>query len=232
MSCCLSKNRRGFSFMELMVVIAIIMIMTVVMLVISVQDRERKKYQAAGREVTAVVRETQNNALTGKQFITNELPCAMMFRSNGSVFEMRGSFRTLNTSCGNDVDFTGTYTRQIMEEDLSQRNLKINVFNVTKDGTIQQANGGGMAHIVFTVPYGKYIDDLGVETWAGVNLNSMSQGAIIEIVDRNETNITSPAMAYRICVHSTGLMEEVGLVTQEDAGDDLKKCNFGFGGTP
>ncbi len=227
------KNHRGFSFMEMIVVIAIIMIMTVVMLVMSMQDRERKKYQAAGREITAMIRETQNNALTGKQFVADELPCAMMFRSNGSVFEMRGSFRTLNTGCGNDTVFNDSvYTREITVQDLSQRNLKINVFNVAKDGNVQQANGGGMAHIVFTVPYGKYLDDLGVETWEGVSLNSLSRGTIIEIVDRNETSLTDPAMAYRICVHSTGLMEEIGLVLAEDAENVLKQCHFGFGGTP
>ena len=61
--------------MELMVVIAIIMIMTVVMLVVSVRDREKKKFEAAGREVAAAVREAQNNALTGKQIQNTDLPC-------------------------------------------------------------------------------------------------------------------------------------------------------------
>ncbi len=38
------------------------------------EDREKKKFEAAGREVAAAVREAQNNALTGKQKDNNSLP--------------------------------------------------------------------------------------------------------------------------------------------------------------
>jgi len=58
------NNRKGFSLMELMMVIAIISIMISVVLIYS--DRTKKELEGAAREVAASIREAQNYALTGK----------------------------------------------------------------------------------------------------------------------------------------------------------------------
>lgn len=224
MSChFLFTRKRGFSFMELIVVIAIIMIMTVVMLVMSMRDRDNKKLEAVGREVTAAIRETQNNALTGKQFQNNELPCAMMFTTDGNNYSVKSSSRTLDTNCPADTNFAA-YVYEFMSGDLSGRNVKMAVWNYTSASDAEKKNP---AHIVFTVPYGKYIDDIPL----GGALNSPSKGAEIRIMGLGEEDVDRPSSHYRICVHPTGLIEDMGIVQQGDD-DPAKQCLFVTATTP
>jgi type II secretory pathway pseudopilin PulG len=60
------KNKRGFSFVEVISVLGIITIMTVVGLVSIQSRRVGTEVEASALEVTAAIREAQNNALTGK----------------------------------------------------------------------------------------------------------------------------------------------------------------------
>jgi len=218
------KNRRGFSFMELIIVIAIIMIMTVVMLVMSMRDREKKKFEAAGREVAAAVREAQNNALTGKQKDNNSLPCAMMFYTDSNEFSVVGSFRTLDSSCGSDTDIRSyAMDSPFMASALSPRNLKMQMYNYDEDADSGRMPARDKQFIIFTVPYGKYIDNLGVRPG---ELNSTSRGTEIHILDITDTASNPGKMFYRICVHPTGLIEDMGIIEPGDANAVGKVCLF------
>jgi prepilin-type N-terminal cleavage/methylation domain-containing protein len=60
----MNKNKRGFSFIELLAVLTIMAIMTIVASVF--MNAGRKSVEVAAREVAVTVREAQNFALTGK----------------------------------------------------------------------------------------------------------------------------------------------------------------------
>lgn len=71
-------KQKGFSLVELMIVIAIAGIMTAVTLVSMNATREKKTVESAAREVAAAVREAQNYALTGKD-LKDKPTCSFIF---------------------------------------------------------------------------------------------------------------------------------------------------------
>jgi type II secretory pathway pseudopilin PulG len=62
----LTKIKNGFSLIELVIIIAIISMMTLVGLVSLQPGRVATQLETSAREVSAAVREAQNNALAGK----------------------------------------------------------------------------------------------------------------------------------------------------------------------
>ncbi|MCX6765713.1 MAG: prepilin-type N-terminal cleavage/methylation domain-containing protein [Candidatus Moranbacteria bacterium] len=87
-------NNRGFTLLELIIVIAIIGIMTSVTLVYLGDSRKDRELEVAAREVAAAVREAQNNALTGKNASST---------CNSYVFTYGGSNYSVsnNSGCSN-----------------------------------------------------------------------------------------------------------------------------------
>lgn len=74
-----NKNKKGFSFIELMITIAIMAIMSTITLVSMNKGRELWAVKTAAREVAATVRETQNYALTGKGLTASSVSCSYIF---------------------------------------------------------------------------------------------------------------------------------------------------------
>jgi prepilin-type N-terminal cleavage/methylation domain-containing protein len=102
----ISKNKKGFSFIELMVVIAIISIMTTVTLVSMNTAQKKEALITAAREVAAVVRETQNYALTGKDLRNQINSCSFTFTwgDSSSSYDISGC-KEQNYSLKNGVTF-------------------------------------------------------------------------------------------------------------------------------
>lgn len=74
--------RRGFSFIELMIVVTIISIMTSVGLLSLTNSRNRKALETEARKVGASLRQAQNNALTGKEGVSSgDWPCIFRWRN-------------------------------------------------------------------------------------------------------------------------------------------------------
>lgn len=61
-----SKNKNGFTLMELMIAMAIVAIMTVIGIVSIQSGKVKSQLEASAREVSVAIREAQNNALSGK----------------------------------------------------------------------------------------------------------------------------------------------------------------------
>ncbi len=197
------KTRRGFSFLEMIVVLSIITIMTVVMFVTMYRDRSTKEIETAAREVTAAIREAQNNALTGRQRENDSLPCAFAFILNDDQhYQVKGSYRVATGQCGDDAD-PSSYDTVLTEEDLSDSDVKITALTFDTDSHVNPAT-----FTAFTVPYGKHMDD----STAG---GDISIGTEYIITRDGSTE------QYHICVHAIGLIEEIGF---EDA--SMGACAF------
>lgn len=93
-------HRRGFTLIEIMVVMAIIGIVTAVTIVSFGSGKERKAVEGQARKVAAAIREMQNYALTGKQIGTN-VPCKFgpgSILTSDVTFGLMYTYRT-GTSC-------------------------------------------------------------------------------------------------------------------------------------
>lgn len=178
--------KKGFSFLEMIIIIAIIGIMTSVMLVISLKERTGKELEAVGREVTSAIREAQNNALTGKQQDNSKLPCAFLFETDGMTYHMKGSYRDVGAPCGSDYSLTSYAT----ELNASTLDAEMTLTGTDSEGRIS-------SYVGFIVPYGEYFD-------AGISETNPSQGTQFVLEKDGEK--------YYICVHSTGLIEELGFL--------------------
>lgn len=94
------QNKKGFSFLELIIVVAIIGIMTVAAFVSLYGAKESKSVEIAAREVAAAIREAQNNALTGKIVNSGEYPCQFSFVSSpSSAYQIEYGYHT-GSECG------------------------------------------------------------------------------------------------------------------------------------
>lgn len=94
--------------MELVVVVAIISIMTAVTIVSLQGSKTEKEVETAAREVSAAIREAQNNALTGKN--DGSSPCRMAYflhsgSVNGYSVKGTGGCPVSNRTLGNGVTF-------------------------------------------------------------------------------------------------------------------------------
>jgi prepilin-type N-terminal cleavage/methylation domain-containing protein len=100
-------GRQGFSLIELMITIAIAGIMTAATLVSMNAMREKKAVEGAAREVAAVVRETQNYALTGKGLTVSSASCSYVFSwTAGSADYGITGCKTQNYTLKNGVNFS------------------------------------------------------------------------------------------------------------------------------
>lgn len=200
------QNKKGFSFLEVIIVVAIIVIMTMVMFVISFKDRSKKELEAVGREVAAAIRETQNNALTGRQQDNDNLPCSFAFETydDGKKYRIVGTQRELGEDCPTDT-VIGKYDHVFLEEDVSAQGMHI---------TGEDSERRSSKYVIFSVPYGKYYDDGSYDDLGTVN-GELSTGTDFVITkDNDETH------KFHVCVYSTGLIEELGF------NDDPVACPF------
>lgn len=104
-----SKNKKGFSFIELMITIAIMTIMSAITLASMNAGQKLWAVKTAAREVAATVREVQNYALTGKDLKDKTSICVFTFEwvSGSSTYLMEGC-KTQSYVLKNGVNFSGS----------------------------------------------------------------------------------------------------------------------------
>ena len=97
-------TKKGFSFIELMIVIAIAGIMTAVSLVSMSAARQKRDVEIAAREVATAVREAQSYALTGKNLKTKTTDCKFIFTWESSSYKV-SDCKDQSYSLKNNVTF-------------------------------------------------------------------------------------------------------------------------------
>lgn len=102
------KNLRGFTFVEVMMVMAIIGIMAGMVVVSFTKNRVERELETNAREFAGVVREAQNYALTGKQFVAGTDPCGFMVNWDGSSYTLTYKYKGANEVC-NQTSLIATY---------------------------------------------------------------------------------------------------------------------------
>ena len=112
----LKKNkhyiRRGFTLLELLIVVIVIGIVSTIILTGTGSVRTEKQVDAAGRELGGVLRELQQYALTGKQFVTNTDPCLynITWNSGSSNYTFTYYYKNPNTGVCDQQTVVNTYT--------------------------------------------------------------------------------------------------------------------------
>ncbi len=218
------QTKKGFSFLEVIVVVSIILIMTSLVFIVSFKERNRKKVQAVSRETIAAIRESQNYSLTGKYRRNEGLPCAFgvffiaddgnVVGVNGSTglverasrIQLRGSYHKVNASCGADTDPTA-YGVIFSDTDLGEQNVEI--YSFTGNQTSVSAGNHPSPYIVFTVPYGRYLDRETEDSLEAAGNTTLDPSMGTELIVRP---IGDTENEYHICIYDTGMVDDRGFV--------------------
>jgi prepilin-type N-terminal cleavage/methylation domain-containing protein len=154
----IKKNLRGFTLTEIIVVVAIIGIMTSLVTVSMRTGRINKELEANAREFAGIVREAQNNALTGKQIGGNTACAFYVTWTAPSTYSLK---YTPSGSCGasptlivsyslkNGVTFSGggTFNFKLPYATLSTPTVQATIFSKS-----------GSSHVVCTYADGRVSD--------------------------------------------------------------------------
>lgn len=192
-------NKKGFTFIEVIIIFTIIFIMTAVLLSTSYKDRYKKELQAAAREVTASIRETQNYALTGKQKGSGTMPCTFQFAVGGNTYQINHKVRNLDDPNCDSASFEPFFDSVKLPLDV-QLSALVYDHNASRNGN----QWDSASTIEFEVPYGKITVD-GSEDYDGI-----------------EVKLDRSGKYYYLCLYPTGMIEDLGLL--ED--DDGEVCPF------
>ncbi|TAK95034.1 type II secretion system protein GspH [Patescibacteria group bacterium] len=85
----IKQHKKGFTLLEMLIVIAIFGIMSAAIMVSLGRSRQQRQVEAAGRDVMAALKVAQNGALTGAKLIGSEpYPCEYSLQTSGSDYSV------------------------------------------------------------------------------------------------------------------------------------------------
>jgi prepilin-type N-terminal cleavage/methylation domain-containing protein len=94
-----NKSRSAFTLIELLVVVSVIGITTTIVLSNWSGNRVAQNLDNSAREVEAVIRETQNAALTGVQVSVGDRPCGFRVAWTGSTYTVTYRYKDAGGTC-------------------------------------------------------------------------------------------------------------------------------------
>jgi prepilin-type N-terminal cleavage/methylation domain-containing protein len=109
------KNLRGFTFIEVIVVMAIISIMAGIVAVSFKTGRVEKELETNAREFAGIVREAQNYALTGKAITgsgipSGAVPCRFLVAWSGGIYKINYIYKNNSSDiCDNSNPYSPSY---------------------------------------------------------------------------------------------------------------------------
>ncbi|GBE17245.1 hypothetical protein BMS3Abin15_01084 [bacterium BMS3Abin15] len=186
-----NSKKKGFTFIEIVIIVVIIGIMTSVVLVSVGGNKSSKVVEIAAREIAGSIREAQNNALNGKQINdgTGDTACG-----HGFYFDNDGDGSGLDSEYDYKLfynyDNSGT-----PNDDCSEALPGVGVAQYYADhslGNKVEFSDSISKSIYFTMPHGT------------VYQNSALLGGSAKIL------LVSPGGSdyYTICVYASGRVEE------------------------
>lgn len=89
----------GFTLIELLIVLAIVSLGASILIVSFGSSQIQRELESNAREVVGMVREAQNNALTGKQFMTNTTPCRFRVSWSETGYSMTYLYKDSSDEC-------------------------------------------------------------------------------------------------------------------------------------
>jgi prepilin-type N-terminal cleavage/methylation domain-containing protein len=155
----------GFSFTEVVIVVAIVGIMSSVGVVSINQSRIRKEVESEALKVMAVIRQAQNNALTGKTQNQNggaDFPCNYRVDAGGNRYFLEYIYKqNINSDCATTLDRFNVATQQLSGgvTFVAGSNVNFDVPFGTASGNSQfELIKGNFRHYVCVCASGKVFD--------------------------------------------------------------------------
>ncbi|MCK4635441.1 MAG: type II secretion system protein [Candidatus Moranbacteria bacterium] len=131
--------KKGFTLLELLIVVAIIGIMTSALFIAMARGGVSNALKVASRQLAGAIRETQTYALTGKQRESDLYPCAFRFsiepETDGVYYKIDYIPRSINEQCGEVSPVFEIFAEPV------------------KFASVENVTGGD---IIFTVPHAHY----------------------------------------------------------------------------
>lgn len=179
----LKRKQKGVTLVEVMVVIAVIGIGTSIMLASMGNAKEQKRVETAAREVAAMFREAQSNALSGKQV------------SLGGVFYSTCAYRI-------SVLTPQPYMLSVTGQRCDNQNWVLSSsknFSASRVKLSTIIDAPSVLQVIFSVPHGNVT--------ATASPSSVISGNTTGILVKSEND---PSVMYSVCINTlSGKIAEI-----------------------
>ncbi len=128
------KKIRGFTLLEMLLVMGIIGVMSTVVLAINLDAKKQEVLKNSAREVASITREAQHYALTGARMDNTHFPCQYQVEKSGNGLKISYKYHLGDTLCS---DVANLHSQDYY------------TFPIDSSVTVEHFNP-----IIFTVPHG------------------------------------------------------------------------------
>jgi prepilin-type N-terminal cleavage/methylation domain-containing protein len=158
-------KQKGFTLIEILVVITIIAIAATITLASLGNGRAQRDLETGARELVSIIREAQNDALTGKQLVAGTDPCQYRVSWNGSTYTFTYWYKNASGACSQSSPIM---TRSLRPGASFSGSSSVSFFlpHAVTDipGSTPRsavATKGGASHVVCVYQNGRIIDQVG-----------------------------------------------------------------------